>query len=221
MSIDPLMVEVPERVHTTRFILRCPRPGDGVALNAAVCDSHALLRDWMPWAQKAPLLEESEAYCRRNHARFALREDLPYFIFEREPGGEESGHGGGAGSQGTEGLLIGATGLHHIDWKVRSFEIGYWRRAGLLGQGIAAEAAQALSRMAFDVLAARRVEVRMDDANLASRKVAERAGFSFEGLLRCDSLNVNGAPRHTRVYSRVRGVEESESSPTRLAPSGA
>jgi len=194
--MDPLLIEVPQHLQTTRFILRCPRPGDGAAINAAVCDSLDALRPWMPWAQAAPLLDESEVYCRRSQARFALREDLPYFIFEREP-------------DGREGVLVGATGLHRIDWTVRRFEIGYWRRAGLQGQGITVEAVRALNRMAFDVLDAQRVEIRMDAANLPSRKVAERAGFTFEGLLRQDSRGAHGEPRDTRVYSRVRGVEES------------
>jgi len=149
----------------------------------------------MPWAQNAPLLAESEAYCRRNQARFRLREDLPFLIFVREPGG-------------AEGVLAGAAGLHRIDWQLRRFEIGYWRRAALIGHGIAIEAARSLCRFAFDALEACRVEIRMDDSNLASRKVAERAGFTFEGLLRRDALAVDGQPRDTRVYARVRGAEE-------------
>ena len=193
--MDLLLIDVPERIATERFILRCPQPGDGAAINAAICATMDELRPWMPWAQAAPLLDESEAYCRRNHARFRLREDLPFFIFEREP-------------DGREGVLVGATGLHRIDWAVRRFEVGYWRRTGLQGHGIVTEAVRALSRMAFDALEARRVEVRMDDGNEASRKVAERAGFTFEGLLRQDMLTVAGVPRDTRVYSRVRGVEE-------------
>jgi RimJ/RimL family protein N-acetyltransferase len=38
--------------------------------------------------------------------------------------------------------------------------------------------------------------------------VAERCGFTLEGVLRQDSLGVDGQPRDTVVYSRVRGVEE-------------
>jgi RimJ/RimL family protein N-acetyltransferase len=193
--MEVLLIDVPERVQTERFTLRCPRRGDGAVLIAAICESIDALRPWMPWAQSAPLLDESEAYCRRNQARFQLREDLSFLIFEREP-------------DGSEGVLLGATGLHRIDWTLRRFEIGYWRRAGLQGQGIAAEAVRALSRMAFDALAARRVEIRMDDDNLASRKVAERAGFTFEGLLRQDSVTAQGEPRDTRVYARVRRAEE-------------
>ena len=193
--MDLLLIAIPERIDTERFVLRCPQPGDGAVINAAICDTLDDLRPWMPWAQAAPLLDESEAYCRRSQAKFRLREDLPFFIFEREP-------------EGSEGVLVGACGLHRIDWTVRRFEIGYWRRAGLPGHGIATEAARALNRMAFDQLDARRVEIRMDGTNAPSRKVAERAGFTFEGVLRHDTLNVGGESRDTRVYSRVRGVEE-------------
>jgi len=193
--MEPLLIEVPERIETDRFVLRAPRTGDGPRLNAAVHATLPELQPWMPWAQAAPSLEESEAYCRRNEARFRLREDLPYFIFDRE-------------ADGDEGRLVGATGLHRLDWELRRFEIGYWRRAGLQGLGIVSEAVRALGRMAFDRLDARRVEIRMDAENAASRRVAERAGFTFEGLLRRDSLSVRGEPRDTRLYSRVRGVEE-------------
>jgi ribosomal-protein-serine acetyltransferase len=70
------------------------------------------------------------------------------------------------------------------------------------------EVVQALSRLAFERLDARRVEIRMDDGNRASWRVAERCGFTLEGVLRRDSLRPDGTPRDTRVYARVRGVEE-------------
>jgi RimJ/RimL family protein N-acetyltransferase len=128
-------------------------------------------------------------------ARYLLREDLVMFIFERDV-------------LGREGRFLGGTGLHRIDWALRSFEIGYCRRSGCGGQGYITEAARALARLAFDRLATRRVEIRTDDANTASWKVAERAGFTLEALLRGDSLTPLGELRSTRVYARVRGIEE-------------
>ena len=193
--MDPLLIDVPQRIDTERLLLRPPQPGDGAALNAAVCESIAELQPWLPWAQKAPTADESELQCRRMHGRFALREDLVVFIFERR-------------SDGSEGALLGGSGLHRIDWAVPRFEIGYWRRSGHGGKGLIVEAVRALNRVAFDRLGARRVEVRMDSHNERSIRVAERAGFTFEGVLRQDALDPAGGPRDTRVYARVRGVEE-------------
>ena len=196
--MDPLLLDVPERLETERLVLRCPRPGDGPAVNVAVCESLEGLRPWMPWAKAAPSIDDSEAYCRRMHAKFLLREDLVLLIFER-------------GSDGAAGPVLGAVGLHRIDWVARCFEIGYWRRKGLGGLGIVSEAVRGLARMAWDRLDARRLEIRIDEDNVPSRNVAERAGFTFEGLLRLNALAPDGSARSTRVYARVRGQDEPDS----------
>jgi RimJ/RimL family protein N-acetyltransferase len=186
--MEPLLEPVPERIDTERLIVRLPRGDDAATLNAAVCESLDDLRVYMPWAQTAPSLAQSHADCRRMQGKFLLREDLAMFMFERR-------------ADGGEGGFVGGTGLHRIDWKVRRFELGYWCRTTRQGQGYITEAAQALTRFAFETLQARRVEVRMDDSNMRSWKVAERAGFALEGTLRSDSLNPLGEPRDTRVYA--------------------
>jgi RimJ/RimL family protein N-acetyltransferase len=188
--MDALLEDVPDHLVTERLILRSARGDDAATLNAAVCESLADLRPYMPWAQTAPSLAQSNAECRRLQARFLLREDLTMFIFERAP-------------DGGEGEFVGGTGLHRIDWNVRRFELGYWCRTGRQGRGFVTEAARALTRFAFERLGARRVEVRMDDRNLRSWRLAERAGFALEGVLRRDSLDPQGEPRDTRVYALV------------------
>jgi ribosomal-protein-serine acetyltransferase len=192
---DLRSLQIPERIETARLVLRTPRPGDGSALHEAVAVSLAELQPWMPWAHGESGVEASEATACRLAAQFATREDLTYFIFGRD-------------EKGGEALLLGAAGLHRIDWALPRFEIGYWRRSGFGGVGIIDEAVRAVTRLAFDTLGARRVEIRMDARNARSVRVAERADFTFEGLLRQDALDVNGAPRDTRMYARVRGVEE-------------
>ena len=193
--MDPLLIDVPERIETERLVLRTPRAGDGAAVNAAVQASHAELAPWLPWAVTLPSVDESEAHCRRAHAKFLLRDDLTMFVFAR-------------GADDREGELVGGTGLHRIDWTLRRFEVGYWRKTGCEGRGIVTEAVRAMVRLAFDSLGARRVELRMDDNNERSWKVAERAGFTLEALLRFDAVNPRGEPRSTRVYARVLGAEE-------------
>ena len=195
-AMDPILIDVPERIETERLVLRVPRAGDGATVNAAVAASIAELGPWLPWAGTLPSVEESEVHCRRQLGKFILREDFVLLMFERDAGG------------GGEGALVGGTGLHRIDWALRRFEIGYWRRSGCEGRGYVTEAVRAVARMAFDSLAARRVEIRMDDRNERSWKVAERAGFTLEALLRFDATTPQGEPRSTRVYARVRGAEE-------------
>jgi RimJ/RimL family protein N-acetyltransferase len=198
--MEPILIDVPERLDTERLVLRVPRRGDGAMVNDAVRASQAALSPWMPWAVTLPTVDESEAHCRRQQARFILREDLTWLMLLR-------------GSDGGEGELVGGTGLHRIDWALRKFEIGYWRKTGAEGRGFVTEAVRALARLAFDSLQARRVEIRMDDNNARSWRVAERAGFTLEALLRFDGVNPAGEPRSTRIYARVRGAEEPVGTP--------
>ena len=209
-ALDPLMIDWPALLQSERLLLRAPQAGDGPALSAAVGQSIAELKPWLPWAQKPPTRAESELTCRQMATRFAQRSDLPLFIFARA-------------ADGQCGRLLGGTGLHRVDWSVPRFEIGYWRRSGEQGQGWITEAVTLLARFAFDHLRARRVEIRMSSDNHKSRAVAERCGFTLEGVLRQDSLDVQGRPRDTAVYARVRGAEEpalrADRAPKRVPPS--
>ena len=172
--MDPVLIDVPERLQTERLVLRAPRPGDGAVLCSAVAASLDELKPWMPWAQGGATPAESEAHARRMHARFVLREDLVYLAFERA-------------ADGGEGLLVASTGLHRIDWQVPRFEIGYWCRTSLVGKGYVGEAVAAITRFAFEKLGAARVEIRTDSQNTRSFRVAERLGFRLEGLMRRDA----------------------------------
>jgi len=62
----------------------------------------------------------------------------------------------------------------------------------------------ALTKLAFEQLNALRVEIRCDDRNHKSSRVAERAGFQLEGILRNESHGLDGSLRSTRVYSKIR-----------------
>lgn len=185
--MDPLLIDIPEQFDTERLTIRAPRAGDGPAMNAAVVESIDELRPWMPWAKEAPTLEQSESQGRASRARFVAREDLSMRLFLK----------------GTE-TIVGSSGMHVRGWDVPAFEIGYWVRTSFVGRGYASEAVRAFTAMAFDLLNAERVEIRTDDRNERSWRVAERCGFALEGVLRRDSRGVDGSVRDTRVYAKVR-----------------
>lgn len=189
-ALDPVLIEVPERLDGERTLLLAPRAGLGAEMAVVIAQSLSHLRPWMPWAQDAPTAESSETVVRRMQADFIARRDLCFQIYARKP-------------DGTVGRMLGGTGLHRIEWSVRKFEIGYWIRPEAAGQGHVSEAVRLLTALAFDRLGARRVEIRCDARNLKSRAVAERCRFELEGVLRRDALGVDGQPRDTAVYARI------------------
>lgn len=187
---DPILIDVPERLETSRLLLLAPRAGIGAQLNRAVLDAQEHLKPWMPWAHEKPSVEQSEAIARRMQSQFLQRQHLAYYVHERA-------------DDGSAGAMIGGAGLHTLEWKVRRYEIGYWISPAHTGRGLVSEAVVALARMAFGALRARRLEIRTDSRNTPSRAVAERCGFSLEGLLRDDALNVAGQLSDTCIYGMI------------------
>ncbi|MEO3693363.1 GNAT family N-acetyltransferase [Roseateles paludis] len=187
---DPILIDVPRELVGERLVLAAPQIGLGAELAVVITQSLAHLRPWMPWAKDTPSAESAEAVVRRMHADFIARRDLVFHIFAR-------------GADGRRGRLLGGSGLHRMDWELRKFEIGYWLRPEAQGQGLASECVCLLADMALQTLQARRVEIRVDARNTRSRAVAERCGFELEGVLRNDTLGVDGTPRDAAVYARI------------------
>lgn len=184
--MKPLLIDFPESFDTNRLTIRSPMPGDGVELQAAISETIEDLRPWMPWADHIPTVEESEENARKARCKFLAREDLRLHLYLK----------------GTS-TLVGSSGLHRIDWDVPKFEIGYWMRKRFQRQGYATEAADGITKFAFEVLGARRVEIRCDPKNVKSRRIPERLGFTFEGTLRNNSVTPTGELRDTLVFSKI------------------
>ncbi len=185
--MNPLLLDFPDSFETERLVIRAPRPGDAAEMYPALVESVERLKPWMPWADPLPTLEEEETNVRQGAARFLMREELWLLLFLKN-----------------EGTFVGGSGLHRIDWGVPRFEIGYWVRTRFEGQGYILEAVNGITHFAFDVLGARRIEIRVDDRNEWSWRVAERAGYTLEGILRNDCRDVAGQLRDTRLYAKIR-----------------
>ena len=61
----------------------------------------------------------------------------------------------------------------------------------------------ALTSWALEQLGAQRVELVTDEANLASRRVAERSGFVLEGTCRNVQRAPDGTLRSNCIYARL------------------
>lgn len=87
-----------------------------------------------------------------------------------------------------EGRMIGNCGFSYIDEKNSCAQIGYVLARDMWGKGLAAEAAARIVEFGFEVLGLHRIEARFMEENAASRRVAEKTGMSFEGVLRGSML---------------------------------
>jgi ribosomal-protein-alanine N-acetyltransferase len=96
--------------------------------------------------------------------------------------------------------LLGAVGIHGLSPETGRCSAGYWLVAEARGRGIATSALSLLCRYAFEQLGANRIELWIDPENLTSMGVAERVGFSREGLLR-SFMEVQGVRKDMLVYS--------------------
>jgi RimJ/RimL family protein N-acetyltransferase len=97
--------------------------------------------------------------------------------------------------------LLGSIGWRLVDQD--NVQIGYWVKREARGRGVATRALRLLSRWAFDELRSGRVQLLAEPENEVSQRVAEKAGFRREGLLR-RYLNVKGARRDAFMFSLVR-----------------
>jgi RimJ/RimL family protein N-acetyltransferase len=79
--------------------------------------------------------------------------------------------------------------------------IGYWLAAEARGRGLTTAALLALSTWAFEELGLGRVELVTDPDNIASQRVAEKAGFQREGVVRSMLLNRDGSRRDGVLFS--------------------
>jgi RimJ/RimL family protein N-acetyltransferase len=157
----------PYRLETERLVLRCYSPEDAELLSDALNSSIDHLKPFMPWADDLPQsVDDSRALLRRFRAAFDTNEQFIFGMFAAD-----------------ESELLGGCGLHPRIGP-GGLEIGYWVRASATRQGIATEAAAALTRAGFEVCGADRIEIRIDPANIQSLGVPNKLGFPEEVRLR-------------------------------------
>lgn len=182
-------------LETPRMWLRCPLPGDGIAVHEGVKETLSQLREWpdsLPWAQNEQSPTVSEDYCQTCYAACAMQITWPMLMIHKD-------------SQ----RFMGTLGFHHINWDSRIWELGYWCRLSFQGQGFMSEAVQALTQDAAGAWPDMRFTSRVDARNVASIKVLERAGYQLvKEEATSDGSLANHRVRHY-VWGRARQTGQS------------
>lgn len=99
-----------------------------------------------------------------------------------------------------DGRILGAIGTTPQGDDV--YEVGYWIRADARGQGFMSRALRLVADWVVREQGGQRVYLRADPENVASCRVAEKAGFTREGVLRSAHWNDRQQRRQSwTVYS--------------------
>ena len=79
--------------------------------------------------------------------------------------------------------------------------VGYWLLEDGRGKGRATRAVRLTASWALPEMRLSRLQLHTDPENVASQRVAERAGFTREGVLRAYNGRKDGTRAHAVVYS--------------------
>ncbi len=149
-----------------------------------ITTGHLVLRPWEP--ADAPAVH---AACQDAEVQRWTTVPSPYtltdarrWVSEMSPTGWAEGAAASfAVLDATSGALLGAVGLA---FRPGGPEVGYWTAGEARGRGVAAESVSAACRWAFGALGVERVTWQAYLGNWGSRAVAERCGFTIEGIAR-------------------------------------
>jgi RimJ/RimL family protein N-acetyltransferase len=168
-------------LRTGRLTLRPPEKGDAGDAFAAVDPE---VRRWLAWAVD---------YSRDKALRWCVQEayrDLSREInFAIVPDATRR--------------FGGVIGISRAGWDTGVAEVGYWLGPADRRRGYVTEALRAVAEHAFG-LGLCRLEVLAAVGNLASQRVAERAGFTREGVLR-QARPVPGGRADMVLYGLLEG----------------
>lgn len=138
---------------------------DAEELFALTDASRAYLREWLPWVDSTGTVDDTIAFIQSALDQFASNRGFQAGILYK-------------------GQLVGALGLHDMNWGNRSSSVGYWLGENVQGKGIMTQACKAVVNLAFREYGLNRVEIRAAVENRKSRAIPERLGSQQEGICR-------------------------------------
>ncbi len=103
-----------------------------------------------------------------------------------------------------ENNIAGVLSVKYINWLQRKAEIAYFVTAKFEGRGIGSAGIAWLTQFCFAELQLKKIFAKINPGNIASKKVIEKNGFSFEELLKKDYYNDLGELTDSLCYAKVK-----------------
>ena len=165
--------------------IRRYRDGDAELLYEAVRESIAEVSLWLPWCHEGYSIAESRDFVASRNVRSQGDEWYSFAVIDQ-----------------SSGRFLGGVGINFINRVHQFANLGYWVRTSAAGRGVATRATRLAARFGFAELGLHRIEIVAAVDNIASQRVAERAGAVREAILR-RRLSINGLPHDAVLFSLV------------------
>lgn len=172
--------------HSNRkIILRPPNSEDAPDILEAVQASRPALSEWMDWYNPEFSLETAKEWLQTLEAAWEKGNNYQFAIIDQE-----------------HQQFLGSCGINHINTTYRFANLGYWIRSDRTGEGLATETTRLLAKFGFQQLGLQRIEIVTAVENGASRRVAEKSGATYEGILR-RRMKLGGKHIDAAMYSLI------------------
>lgn len=136
----------------------------------------------------------------KNYVQTALQQQLedksiPFIIYDKK-----------------SGVFAGCTRYMNINWTHKVLEIGStWIGREFQGSGLNSQMKFLMLNHALGAMGFEKVEFRIDERNIRSRKAVEKLGGVLEGVLRKNIFLLDGFKRNTCCYGILKEEWESRS----------
>jgi RimJ/RimL family protein N-acetyltransferase len=165
-----------ERITLSKYSLL-----DVVPIYQAIKNSYNEIAPWVSWLHSGYNQKDVEEFVNIQILNWNNNEEFSFTIKDKEYN------------------VLGVINLHIFDQNNNVASIGYWMDTQFCRNGICTQALKLLVDNSFKYLNLNRIEVIVAVSNLASQRVAEKAGAEMESIQK-KRVNPNGFPQDAKMY---------------------
>lgn len=148
------------------------RPDQADRLFELTDRNRTYLGEFLPWVPLVKTVDDSRKHI---HETLENREKGTAYTYAME----------------LDGKVVGDVSLRNIDDAARPPEIGYWVSPDHSGKGLTTRAVKALTDLGINSLGLDKIVIKANPENVASNKVAEKAGYTLVGHESEDNEELN------------------------------
>jgi ribosomal-protein-serine acetyltransferase len=151
--------------------LKVVEPEDAEPIFNTIDNEREYLKEWLPFVEETHDITYTKTFIENTIASHS--HDLTFTI-------------------SYQNQFVGIIGLKDTDLGNRKTEIGYWLSEKFQHKGIVTRSCTALIEFAFNDMNLHRIQLKAATKNLKSQAVAQRLGFTVEGIERDGELHSYG-----------------------------